>query len=68
MVAYLLFARGQLLLLHRPVTLYSFRQKFCVCVFALKLQWWWFMTCQMISSFCMVLQAAQYVRLTPENE
>lgn len=39
--------------MHRPVTLYSLRQKFCVLVFALKLQWWWLMTCQMISSFCM---------------
>ena len=31
-VAYLEFARGQLCLLHKPVTLYSFRQKFCVAV------------------------------------
>lgn len=47
MVAYLLFARGQLLRLHRPVTLYSLRQKFCTCVFDLKLQWPWLMTCDM---------------------
>lgn len=38
MVAYLLFARGQLLRLHRPVTLYSFLQKLRVLVLALKLQ------------------------------
>ena len=35
MVAYLLFARGQDDLLHSPVTLYSFLQKFCVLVFTL---------------------------------
>ena len=39
MVAYLLLAKGQLLRLQRPVTLYSLRQKFCTCVLALKLQW-----------------------------
>ncbi len=31
-VAYLEFANGQLCLLQKPVTLYSFRQKFCVAV------------------------------------
>ena len=45
MVAYRLFASGQLLRLHSPVTLYSLRQKFWVCVLALKLQWWWLITC-----------------------
>lgn len=39
MVAYLLFARGQLLRLQSPVTLYSLRQKFCTLVLDLKLQW-----------------------------
>ena len=45
MVAYLLFARGQEDLLHSPVTLYSFLQKFCVFVFTLYVQWPWLMTC-----------------------
>ena len=38
-VAYLLFANGQEDLLHRPVTLYSFLQKFCVFVLTLYVQW-----------------------------
>ena len=38
MVAYLLFANGQDDLLHSPVTLYSFLQKFCVFVFTLYVQ------------------------------
>ena len=31
--------------MHRPVTLYSLRQKFCVFVLTLKVQWWWLITC-----------------------
>lgn len=38
MVAYLLLASGHDERLHKPVTLYSLRQKFCVLVLALKLQ------------------------------
>jgi hypothetical protein len=44
-VAYLLFARGHDDLLQRPVTLYSFLQKFCVFVLTLYVQWPWLMTC-----------------------
>ena len=44
-MAYLLFANGQEDLLHRPVTLYSFLQKFCVFVLTLYVQWPWLMTC-----------------------
>ena len=63
MVAYLLFASGQELLLHNPVTLCLFRQKFCVsppCIFVetLKLQWWWLITCQIISSHCMMAKTS----------
>lgn len=48
-VAYLLFASGQELLLQSPVTLCLLRQKFCFSVLALKLQWTWPMTCEHIA-------------------
>lgn len=44
-VAYRLFASGQELRLQRPLTLYSFRQKFCVLVLTLYVQWPLLITC-----------------------
>ena len=45
MVAYCELARGHAVRLHRPVRLYSLRQKVCVVVFTLKEQKRWLITC-----------------------
>src|SRR3990167_8556080 len=48
-----MFARGQELLVHKPVKLYSFLQNVCVSVLVLKEQCPWLMICHTTSSSCM---------------